>query len=1116
MVDGETVAEVVFKQLSAEPVPIPDAIADHSLGRILRRVTAKDPAARDATAEGLLREVEGCDLYGLRPRTGPVRIDPAPSDAATATVQFSSTPSGGRAPRLVEGERRQITALCCNLSAASTGGRAVDAEELDHVLGVEQEACAEIARRFDGHVAGALGDSVLFYFGYPTAREDDAPRAARAALAMAAEVRRRSAPLEEERKLRIDLRTGVHTGIVVSREIGDPAQSRIGFVVGSTPKLAARLAALADPGSVVVSGSTQRLLRKEFLLDASGLRLVDDSTLPVEVFALREGDPSAGVRDVPLVGREREMATLFDLWGKVRGGAGQAVLLSGEPGIGKSRLARELAERIGAEPHTWLACRATPDGVRSAFHPIIELLDRMLDPRREVKPDGKVTKLEALLSLYGFELSEAMPLFAPLLSLSLPPRWSPIDVSPQKKRELTRNAVLSLLFEMAEKEPVVLLIEDLHWADPSTVELLGQLVGEIGSARVLALFTARPEFSPPWPSTSFLPVQLGRFGRPEIEQMVAKVTAGRALPAEVMETIASRTDGVPLFVEELVLTMIEAGALAEKDGRYVLAKPLSEVAIPNTLRDSLVARLDRLGRAKETAQVASAIGREFTFELLRAVSPLGEAAAQEDLDKLVAAELVFRKRRLKNPAYIFKHALVRDAAYESMLKRSRVELHGRIAKALEDRYAQGAEGRRSSGDPGAAPRRGRRHALRRTPRHRGGDGLPRREQPRRGHGTGRAGRRVAPRAPRRRPGRRAAPRQQRGVPGPDVDAGLGLARRARARREVPGAAPRTTAIEHTISTLFALFMHYHVASDRAACRRVTDELVAFADRLGDPGLNCVVATARGVNLHAEGQFHDAEIWLQKACDLYDPARDAHQGASVGMDCRVWATAQLAWVQWGMGRTTRAFTLVDAAIDWARHLKHVPSLGLALLYLGQIQQMNGDKPGVGRTTGEILAASKRYGLPAFEGYAAAIASWAAGDLASVAMIIGILKSINCNLILSYYGSFLADLEAEAGHAAQAVAHVDTYLALCAELGEHVFEPELWRRRGLYEMRLPAPDLTVAREAFVRSQDLARAQSMFRFEAAALEDHLRLLGDSDTLRDRLAQIHESFPDLRRPKE
>lgn len=680
VISGETVAEVIFKQLSLDPIPIPDVIADHSLGRILRRATAKDAAVREVTAEGLLRDLEGCDVSELRPRTGATRIEPASADAATVTVQFSTAP---RAPRLVEGERRQITALCCNLGAASVGPKPVDMEELDHVLGTQQEACAEIARRLDGHVASALGNSVLFYFGYPTAREDDARRAARAALAMAAEVRRRSTTLEAERGIRVDLRVGLHTGLVVSRELGEPSSSRIGFVVGTTPKLSARLAALAEPGEILASGGARLLLRKYFVLDETMTRLVDDTTAPVEVFALRDGDLAAGAREVPLVGRERELSTLFEGWGKVRGGAGQAILVSGEPGIGKSRLTRALAERLTDEAHTWLECRAAPDGVNSAFFPIIELIDRMLDPHREVKADGKLTKLEVLLSLHGFDLAEAMPLFMPLLSLSLPSKWPPLDVSPQKKRELTRNAVLSLLFEMAEKEPVVLVIEDLHWADPSTVELLGQLVGEVSSARVLALFTARPEFSPPW-SASVLPIQLGRFGRPEVEQMILKVTSGRALPREVLDVVASRTDGVPLFVEELVLTMIETGALVERDGSYALAKPLSEVAIPATLRDSLVARLDRLGRAKETAQVAAAIGREFTFELLRAVSPLDEAAAQEDLDRLVASELVYRKRRLKNPAYIFKHAMVRDAAYESMLKRSRVEVHTRIAKALEE------------------------------------------------------------------------------------------------------------------------------------------------------------------------------------------------------------------------------------------------------------------------------------------------------------------------------------------------------------------------------------------------------------------------------------------------
>ncbi len=295
-------------------------------------------------------------------------------------------------------------------------------------------------------------------------------------------------------------------------------------------------------------------------------------------------------------------------------------------------------------------------------------------------------KLEALLTRYEFDLAEAMPLFATLLTLPLARSkgpWAPPDFSPQRLAELTRNCVLALLFAMAEKEPLVLFVEDLHWADASTLELLGQLVGEVGTSRVLALFTARPEFVPNFQRSRMLQLQLGRLAPSDVEQMAAKITLGRKLPPEVVEAIATRTDGVPLFVEELILAMLEMGALVEREGRYELTLPLAEVAIPSSLRDSLVARLDRLGRAKETAQIAAAIGREFAFELLRAVSPLEPSEAQEDLDRLVASELVYRRRRPKGATYSFKHALVRDAAYASMLKRSQQQVHARIAEALE-------------------------------------------------------------------------------------------------------------------------------------------------------------------------------------------------------------------------------------------------------------------------------------------------------------------------------------------------------------------------------------------------------------------------------------------------
>ena len=1043
VVDGETVAEVVFKQLSPDPIPIPDAIADHALGRILRRVTAKDPNAREATAEGLLRELEACDVSALRPRTGAVRIEPTPGDAATATLQI---PSGPRAPRLVEGERRQITALCCNLSAVSIGPKPLDMEELDHVLGTQQEVCSEIARRLEGHVAGALGDSVLFYFGYPTAREDDARRAARAALAMAAEVRRRSATLKTDRQIRVALRAGLHTGLVVSRELGDPEHSRIGFVVGTTPKLSARLAALAEPGELLVSGSSQRLLRKHFVLDETATRLVDDTTAPVEVFTLRAGDP-AGAREVPLVGRARELEALLDRWGKVRAGAGQAVLVSGEPGIGKSRLARALAERIGDEPHTWLSCRAAPDSANSAFYPIIDLIDRMLDPRREAQPDGKMTKLEALLSLHGFNLAEVMPLFAPLLSLSLPARWAPLDVSPQKKRELTRNAVLSLLFEMAEKEPVVLLIEDLHWADPSTVELLGQLVGEVGSARVLALFTARPEFAPPW-SAAVLPIQLGRFEPREVEQMVLRVTGGRALPPEVLDVVASRTDGVPLFVEELVLTMIEVGALVEQDGRYALAKPLSEVAIPATLRDALVARLDRLGRAKETAQVASAIGREFTFELLRAVSPLDEAAAQEDLDRLVAAELVYRKRRLKNPAYIFKHAMVRDAAYESMLKRSRVEVHARIAKALEEKFPEVV---------GERPELMAHH-------------LAAAEQKREAIGYAQ---KAAMGALMRSANAEAVQQARQAIEWMDafaegterVDAELGIgmtltlalmsmhgygdseiaARLERSRElldSVGGQSP------HAVPTLFASYLYHHVRGHRRESRAIAEQLLALGRQVNDSTLTMAALTSLGHCAYIEGRLEESRESLEQALALYDPQQHRTTAFVFGLDTRVHAQCGLALVTWLLGYPETAIKHGEAAVAWAREINHASSVGMALLYLTGVPHYQGDRAGTIAVTNTLIDVVERHGLLMLKAFCGILRGWADNDPEGSLRNVMILRATGQDIAVSYWLSLSAEAEAALGHYDAALSRVDECLHSAEAQQELYYVAELYRLKSTY--------------------------------------------------------------------
>jgi TOMM system kinase/cyclase fusion protein len=1108
VIDGETVAEVVFKQLSPDPIAIPDALADHPLGNILRRATAKDPAAREVTAESLLRALEACDVSGLRQRTGPVQLQPASADAATATVDIANVARfGPRSQRLIEGERRQITAVCCTLAATGIGAKAADMEELDQILGAKQETFTEIAGRFGGHVAGALGDSVLFYFGYPTAHEDDARRAARAALAMVAEVGKRHDALEAERQVRVDLRIGIHTGLVVTRELRDSTVTGPGYVVGTTPKLATRIGAMAEPGMILVSRGTQRLLRKEFVLDESGLRAVDDATAPVEIFVLREGRAASGLREVALVGRERELETLLDRWSRVRGGAGQVVIVGGEPGIGKSRIARELAEKIDDEAHTWLECRCTPDSANSAFYPIIDLLDRLLDPLREVKPESKIDRLEALLSLHGFDLSEAMPLFGPLLSISLAKKWAPLDVSAQKQREMTSNAVLALLFEIAEKEPVALVIEDLHWADPSTIELLGQLVSEVTSSRVLAIFTARPEFTAPWPATAVLQLHLGRLGRPEVEQMAAKITGGRALPVEVLDQIAIRTDGVPLFVEELILTIIETGALVEKDGRYTLAKPLSEVAIPATLRDSLVARLDRLGRAKETAQLAAAIGREFTFELLRAISPLDETEAQADLDKLVAAELVYRKRRLKNPAYLFKHALVRDAAYESMLKRSQQQVHGRIARALEAKFPEIVSERPELMAAHLAAAEQKREAIGYAQKAAMGALMRSALAEAIAHGRQAIAWLPAVEQERERaelelgvngiitPALMAA----QGWTAPDLKATVD---RSRDLFAIVGESP------HTAPTLWILFLYHHVAGgDRALARGLAEQVLALAAASGDAGQLCVARCGLAQCALMEGDYTAAREHFDRSIALYDRAQHGGHAYIYGGDTMVKSAVICSLAVWYLGYPDTAQAMAAEGSAWAALLKHPNTMAEALLYQTFLQYERGNREETLRIAGELVALTIRTGAMAFMGYGSIFRCWAAGDLAGARGALGMMESFGTGLALSFYRAIVARVEAAHGHVDEAIERLDSARATGEKAGELVYLSAVARIKGELLLQRDAGAEALAEECFRRALTIAHDQQakMLELEAAiALGQLLQKGGRGEEARALLAPL------------
>ena len=489
-------------------------------------------------------------------------------------------------------------------------------------------------------------------------------------------------------------RVGIATGVVVIGDLIGEGAAQEEAVVGETPNLAARLQALAQPNAVLIGPATRRLIGGAFELEDLGPQALKGFADPVPVWRVigtRSVESRFEARTTglsPLVGREQEVALLLDRWQQAKDGEGQAVLLSGEPGIGKSRIVRAICEQVEAENRT-CGC-ATSARPTTPAPPSIPSSSSSSAPRALARDDpnpAKLDKLEALLAQGIERVSEAAPLIAAMLSIPTDGRYPPLAHSPQRQRELTIEALVEQLLGLARQKPVLCIFEDLHWADPSTLDVLGPVIDRIGSARVLLLLTCRPEFASPWKSRSHVTVHsLNRLGRRQSAALVEGVTGGKALPHEVLDQIVAKTDGVPLFVEELTKTVLEAGFLQEEADRYVLAGPLPPLAIPSTLRDSLVARLDRLAPVKEVAQIGAAIGREFGYELLAAVSRLRDNELQDALAQLAAAELVFARGSPPAAVYTFKHALVQDAAYRTLLKSRRQQLHARIAEVLTARF----------------------------------------------------------------------------------------------------------------------------------------------------------------------------------------------------------------------------------------------------------------------------------------------------------------------------------------------------------------------------------------------------------------------------------------------
>lgn len=582
-----------------------------------------------------------------------------------------------------DAERRHLTVMFVDLVGSTEMATRMDAEDMRDVITSYQNTVAGVVSRYEGFVAKFMGDGVLCYFGWPRANEDDAERAVRAGLSIIDAIKKTKTP----NGLPLSTRVGIATGVVIVGDLIGSGATQEAAVVGKTPNLAARLQGVGGLNQLVVANETRRLLGTIFDLSALGGQDLKGISGPVDAY-LVEGDASVQSRFAarqsgevtPIVGREREIELMTERWALARSGQGQMAIVSGEAGIGKSRITQAVIDEVANYDHTRITFQCSPYHADSAFYPVTQQMSFAAGFAPSDSPDVRLDKLEKLL---GTD-QDTLRLMAPLLELNGEARYGALDMTPAQQRAQTMKALAGLLVQQAQDKPVLLVYEDLHWVDPTSQELLDILLDQITDQPIMILATARPTFEYGFGGhpivTKFV---LNRLGKEQIGSIVAKLTGGKALPKEIMEIIAQRTDGVPLFVEELTKTILESGALTEEGDRLVLDGPLNTIAIPATLHDSLMARLDRLQPIKEVAQTAACIGREFSHGLLSKIALLPDAELSEAMEALIAAELVYRRGLPPEATYLFKHALVRDAAYESLLKERRRAIHTRILTALE-------------------------------------------------------------------------------------------------------------------------------------------------------------------------------------------------------------------------------------------------------------------------------------------------------------------------------------------------------------------------------------------------------------------------------------------------
>jgi class 3 adenylate cyclase/tetratricopeptide (TPR) repeat protein len=836
----------------------------------------------------------------------------------------------------------------------------MDPEDLREVISAYQKCVAETVGRFGGFVAKYMGDGVLIYFGYPQAHEDDAERAVRAGLELVATVGglKTRTPLQT--------RVGIATGLVVVGDLIGSGASQEQAIVGETPNLAARLQGVAEPNSVVIAESTRKLVGNLFELEdlgTQGLKGISGSARawaalrPAAVESRFEALHAGDLTE--LVGREEEIELLLRRWSKAKSGEGQVVLLSGEPGIGKSRLTAALLERIAAEPHTRLRYFCSPQHTDSALYPIISQMERAAGFAHEDMARHKLDKLNGLL-VQSFTPQQHAALLAAMLSIPNDGRYPKLELAPQEQRQRTLGALTAQLEALSRSNPVLMVFEDVHWIDPTSLEVLGRTIDRLRTLGVLLIVTYRPEFDPPWIGRPYVTaLNLNRLGEREIAVMIERVTGNKSLLESIRRDIIERTDGIPLFVEEMTKAVLEAQS--EGAAESALANiPSPSIGVPASLHASLMARLDRLGPAKEVAQIGAAVGREFSHALLQAVVRKPEAELRSALDRLVTAGLLFRQGVPPHATYLFKHALVQDAAYSTLLREPRRALHARIVETLDSRFAEIAETRpellaRHATEAGqiekaallwgaAGQRSLDRSAL-----------VEAVEQ----FACALAQIETLPATPTLR-GERIKLQvalitplmHVKGYAAPETKAAVERARLLIEQAEALGEPPEDPLV--LFSVLYGFFAANYVAFNGDVIRNLAAQFLTLAEKQGTNAPRMIGHRLMGASLVHTGDIAQGQVHYDQALALFDPAEHRPLATRFGQDIRVMILSFRSWARWLLGYPDAALADTNNALKDARGIGQAATLMFGLLNGSFTHMLCGDHAAANAEADELVA------------------------------------------------------------------------------------------------------------------------------------------------------------------